>query len=163
METRSIRGLTLFFEAEDREAAELIGNACEQSLNLIRDLWGLEAPAECCVYVMTSWLHFLFHSAPWPWRIYLAITLPLRYARIQKLWNLSGGWAQRYGQRRTIGIKPPYLLKEIDAGLRERIFVRREVEKWGSTQISGVKPQVGRAGPGSAAGSSRNCGSRKRG
>ena len=130
MKTRSIRGLTLYFDAQEAEAAELIGDACERSLDLLRELWGLELPGECRVYVMTSWLRFLFHSAPWPWRIYLAATLPLRYGRIQRLWNVAGGWAQRYGQRQTIGLKPPRLLRGIDAGLRERIFVHREVDEW---------------------------------
>jgi hypothetical protein len=130
METRSIGSLTLYFDAEEKAAAELIGNACERSVELIGELWGLKTPAECRVYVMTSWPLFLFHSAPWPWRIYLAITLPLRYARIQKVWEMAGGWAQRYGQRRVIGIKPPRLLREVDAGLRERVFVRREVDEW---------------------------------
>jgi hypothetical protein len=130
METRSIGNLTLHFDAGEEAAAELIGSACERSLDLIRDLWGLEAPEGCRVYVMTSWPRTLFHAAPWPWRIYLAITLPLRYARIQKVWGMAGGWAQRYGQRRVIGIKPPRLLQEVDAGLRERIFVRREEDEW---------------------------------
>jgi len=130
MKTRSIRGLTLYFDAQEEEAAELIGDACERSLDLLRELWELELPGECRVYVMTSWLRFLFHSAPWPWRIYLAATLPLRYGRIQRLWNVAGGWAQRYGKRQTIGLKPPRLLHGIDVGLRERLFVHREVDEW---------------------------------
>jgi hypothetical protein len=130
MKTRSIRGLTLYFDAQEGEAAGLIGDACERSIDLLRELWGLELPGECRVYVMTSWLRFLFHSAPWPWRVFLAATLPLQYARIQKVWTIAGGWAQRYGQRRTVGIKPPRLLQEVDAGLRERVFVPRDVDVW---------------------------------
>jgi hypothetical protein len=130
METRAIGSLTLYFDAEEGAAAELIGSACERSLDLIRELWGLEAPEDCRVYVMTSWLHTLFHAAPWPWRVYLAMTLPLRYGRIQKMWGVAGGWAQRYGQRRVIGIKPPRLLQKVDAGLRERVFVRRDADEW---------------------------------
>jgi hypothetical protein len=129
LQTRSIRYLALYYDAGEEAAAQLIGDACERSLDLIRDLWGLAAPAECRVYVMTSWPRFLFHAAPWPWRIYLALTLPLRYARIQKVWRMAGGWALRYGRRHAIGIKPPRLLREIDAALRERVFVRREVEE----------------------------------
>jgi hypothetical protein len=130
METRTIGNLALYFDAAEGAAAELIGSACERSLDLVRDLWGLEAPEDCRVYVMTSWPRTLFHAAPWSWRIYLAITLPLRYGRIQKVWGMAGGWAQRYGQRRVIGIKPPRLLEGVDAGLRERVFVRREVDEW---------------------------------
>jgi hypothetical protein len=130
LQTRLIRNLTLYFDPEEEAAADLIGRACERGLDLLRDLWGLEAPAECRVYVMTSWPRVLLHSAPWPWRIYLATTLPLRYARTQRVWSMAGGWALRYGQRQVIGIKPPRLLQAVDAGLRERIFVRREVDEW---------------------------------
>jgi hypothetical protein len=130
METRAIGNLHLYFKAGEEAAAELIESTCRRSLELIRDLWGLEAPEDCRVYVMTSWLRTLFHAAPWSWRIYLAITLPLRYARIQKVWGMAGGWAQRYGQRRVIGIKPPRLLEAVDAGLRERVFVRRDADEW---------------------------------
>lgn len=130
MESKQIRTLALYFDAEEAATANLIGHACARSLELIDALWGLEPPAECRVYVMASWLGFLFHAAPWPWRIYLALTLPLRYVRIQSVWRMAGGWALRYGQRHAIGIKPPRLLREVDAGLRERIFVRREAGDW---------------------------------
>jgi len=130
MKKRSIRNLALLFEEGEDAAAELIASAGERSLDIIQDLWGLEAPALCRVYVMTSWRSFLFHSAPWPWRAYLAVTLPLRSARIQKVWDMAGGWTQRYGRQWVIGIKPPRLLQKVDAGLRGRVFIKREVEEW---------------------------------
>jgi hypothetical protein len=130
VEIRTIRNLTLHFDAAEERSAGLVGDACAQSLDLIRDLWGLGAPAECRVYVMTAWSPFLFDAAPWPWRIYLAVTLPLRYRRIQQMWAMAGGWALRYGQRCVIGIKPPRLLQEVDPGLRDRVFLRREPETW---------------------------------
>ena len=130
METRSIKGLTLFFDAKEQEAAELVEGACEQSIELIHRLWGLETPADCRVYVMTSWPSFLFHSAPWSWRIWLGATLPLRYARLNRLWDMAGGWTQCYGTRRTVGVKPPRLLEAVDNRFRERIFSPRKVEEW---------------------------------
>lgn len=130
METRSIKGLTLLFDAEEREAADLVGGACERSVELIHRLWGLETPADCRVYIMTSWRSFLFQSSPWPWRIWLAVTLPLRYARLNRLWNMAGGWTQCYGQRRTVGVKPHRLLQAVDSRFRERVFGPRQVEEW---------------------------------
>jgi len=130
METRSIKGLTLFFDAKEQEAAELVGHACEQSVELMSELWGLEVPVDCRVYVMTSWPSFLFHSSPWAWRMWLGVTLPLRYGRLQKLWDMAGGWTQCYGKRRTVGVKPPRLLQAVDNRFRERIFVPRNVEEW---------------------------------
>jgi hypothetical protein len=126
METRSILpGLTLFYDPEEGEAAELIRSACEKSVRIIQECWGLEKPKDCRVYVMTSWLHFLFHSPPWPWRILVALSMPLLYFRASRLWQYAGGWAQGYGERRAIGIKPPRLLQLADRSIGNQIFVRK--------------------------------------
>ncbi len=42
MEAMPVNGLTLFFDAEEREAAELIRRACEKSVRLIHECWGLD-------------------------------------------------------------------------------------------------------------------------
>ena len=44
MESRVIDGLTLFFPAEERAAAELIGRACTAGITLIGNLWGVSNP-----------------------------------------------------------------------------------------------------------------------
>jgi hypothetical protein len=123
METRSLQGLTLYYDAEEQEAADLIGRACARSLPLIEAHWGLERPEDLRVYVMTSWLRPILHSAQWSWRILLAVTLPLWGLRARRLWRIAGGWEQAFGQRRTVGVKPPWLLQEADGSLGSRIFV----------------------------------------
>ena len=120
----SIDNLTLFFDPDDQDAAALIRDACEESMRVIHEHWGLDTPEDLRVYVMTSWQRFLFHSAPWPWRIYLGITHPFRYARLTRMWPYVGGWEQRYGKRRVIGIKPPHLLRSADSSLGELIFIK---------------------------------------
>lgn len=126
METISIDGLTLFFKAEERDAAELIGEACQRSIRLIHQCWGLDTPKDCRVYVMTSWLHFVFHSAPWAWQVLLGASLPLWYFRVRKMWAYAGGWTQPYGQRVAVGVKPPRLIQLADRSIGARIFVREE-------------------------------------
>jgi hypothetical protein len=126
MQKISINGLALFFGAEEQNAAELIRQACERSVRLIQEHWGLDTPKDCRIYVMTSWLGFVFRSAPWPWKILLAVTMPLWAFRAQQTWSLAGGWEQRYGQRRTVGVKPPRLLQLADRGTGDRIFVKEE-------------------------------------
>ncbi len=126
METKPIAGLTLFFEATDQEAAELIGQACERSVRLIREHWGFATPKDCRVYVMTSWPGFMFHAAPWYWWPLLAISMPLWYFRVRKLWEYAGGWAQRYGKRSTVGVKPPRLIKTANRSIGKRIFIEEE-------------------------------------
>jgi hypothetical protein len=124
METMSINGLILSYEAEERETAELVYQACDKSVQLIRERWSLDTPEDCRLYVMTSWLRFIFQSAPWHWRIILAATVPLWYLRIKRLWMYAGGWTQRFGNRRVIGIKPARLVEIADRSIGERIFVK---------------------------------------
>ncbi|MDY0020657.1 MAG: hypothetical protein RBT47_11725, partial [Anaerolineae bacterium] len=123
MQKIAVESLTLYFDAEEREAAGWVRQACERSARLLREQWGLAAPKDCRVYIMTSWLDFAFRSAPWLWKMLLALTLPLWAFRIRKLWPLAGGWAQSYGRRRTVGVKPPRLLQLADRRMGERIFI----------------------------------------
>jgi hypothetical protein len=126
METKAIDGLTLFFDAAEQDAAGLIGAACEKSAQVIHDCWGLDTPEDCRVYVMTSWVRFLFHAPPWSWRVLVAATLPLWYFRARKLWALAGGWHQQFGERRAVGVKPPRLLRTADTSIGERIFIKED-------------------------------------
>jgi hypothetical protein len=126
VKTKPINDLTLFFDISEREAAELIGQACEQSAEIIYACWGLDTPEDCRVYVMTSWVRFLFHAPPWPWKILVAATLPLWYFRARKLWALAGGWHQQFGERRAVGVKPPRLLKAANTSVGERIFAKED-------------------------------------
>jgi hypothetical protein len=73
---------------------------------------------------MTSWSQFLFHSAPWHWRILLGLTVPLWYAKVTRLWKLAGGWQQQYGRRRAVGVKPPRIRQLADTTIGERVFVQ---------------------------------------
>jgi hypothetical protein len=122
--TEQIDGLTLYFDPCEQDAARLIGQACELSIELIHACWNLDTPEDCRIYVMTSWVRFLFHAPPWPWRILVAVTLPLWYFRARKLWAIAGGWHQQFGERRAIGVKPPRLLKTADTSIGKRIFVK---------------------------------------
>jgi hypothetical protein len=124
METESLEGLTLFFDAEERDAAVLVGQACIQSVPLIREQWGLDTPRDLRVYVMTSWRRFFFHSAPWPWQILLATTVPLWAPRVKRTWPSVNGWTQGYGQRRAVGVKPPRLIEMGSTQAADRIFCR---------------------------------------
>jgi hypothetical protein len=125
MECRSVAGLTLFYDAGEESAADLIGGACEESVRLIGEHWGLAVPEECRVYVMTSWLRFFFHSAPWHWRILLAL-LPVWIFRVRRTWPIAAGWTQAYGKRRAVGVKPPRLQFQADRSVGERVFVHEE-------------------------------------
>jgi hypothetical protein len=122
MQKKAIHGLTLYYEAEEAAAADLIGEACERTIGIIHDLWGLGVPDDCRVYVMTSWLRFAFHSATWPWRILMGLTLPLWGMQVRKTWPYAGGWVQQFGERRAVGIKPPRLIALGYGEIGDKIF-----------------------------------------
>lgn len=123
METMSFDGLVLFYNADERDAAQLVRQASERSVQIIREQWGLDVPTDCRIYVMTSWASFIFQSAPWTWKPFLVLTMPLWYLRVRRTWKYAGGWAQRYGRRRAVGVKPPRLLQMADTSIGEHVFV----------------------------------------
>jgi len=122
MQKKTIQGLTLYYAFEDAAVADLIGNACERTIVINRDLWGLELPEDCRVYVMTSWLHFALHAATWPWRVFMTLTLPLWGMQVRKTWPYAGGWVQQFGNRHAVGIKPPRLIATGYGEIGDRIF-----------------------------------------
>jgi hypothetical protein len=124
MQTRQIENFRLSYEPGDEEAADLIGGAAAQSAALIEERWGLPAPKALHIFVMTSWLGFLFRAAPWTYWPVVLLSLPILALRMQRLWASAGGWAQRFGRRHTVGVKPPRLLLEADHGLGDQIFLR---------------------------------------
>ena len=126
MHAIEVAGVQLYYPPEEAQTADIIAGACVRSLEIIRERWRLNAPAECRIYVMTSWREFLLHAAPWPWRIAMTITLPIWGPRAQALWTVAGGFHQAFGRRRAIGVKPPRLLAEADRTIGQRIFVRPE-------------------------------------
>jgi DNA-binding phage protein len=124
MKNETVAGLRLFYDVKQQEAAQIIGMACERSVELLHQQWGLATPEDCRVYVMTSWLRFLFHSAPWPWKAYLALTLPLVARRASRIWPYAGGWSLQFGRRRVVGVKPLRLIQIANRRLGEQIFTQ---------------------------------------
>jgi hypothetical protein len=126
MEMVSIDGVQLYYPVEEIETAQRVESACNKALGLVQAHWGLSAPQDCRVYVMTSLLDFVFHSAPWHWQVLMVITLPLWYFRESKVWQYAGGYAHRYGSRYVVGIKPLRLLQAGERGMGDQLFIREK-------------------------------------
>lgn len=126
MEKLKLPGLAIYFEASDRETAEAVRAACADTIVLIRKYWGIEPPPDCRVYIMNSLLGFVFASAPWSWKFILALTLPLWYSRQARLWSTVGGYEQRFGRRRVVGVKSARLIQLGSSSLGEKIFIEQE-------------------------------------
>jgi hypothetical protein len=121
-----VGALRIEFAPEDGSTAGVMAEACDEALRLAKASWGLDPPADCRLYVMTSWRDFVFRSAPWPWKVVLALHYPLWSGRVQRMWPISAGWTQRYGRRTAIGIKPPRLLDVSDKSVGVHMFVEEK-------------------------------------
>ena len=115
--------LSLEFAPEDGSTAGVMAEACNEALRLAKASRGLDPPADCRLYVMTSWHNFVFRSAAWPWKVVLALYYPLWSGRVRRMWPISAGWTQRYGRRTAIGIKPPRLLDVSDKSVGVHMYV----------------------------------------
>ncbi len=126
METIRVDGLTICFDPADADSAGLAADACRRTLILLWDRYSLKPPADCRVYIMTSWQQFAFQASPWPWKFLIAATIPIWVFRIGRMWPYVGGWELRFGHRHTVGIKPPRLLATANTSMGNRLF--RKVE-----------------------------------
>jgi hypothetical protein len=123
---KQIAGLILCYDAQENEAASIIGAACERSVRLIHKRWGLATPRNCRVYVMTSWSRFLFQATPGIWKAYIALVFPLMAVRARALWKFAGGWAFTFGRRRAVGVKPPRLIQAADRSVGSKIYIHND-------------------------------------
>jgi hypothetical protein len=126
MKSKTIGQVILVYDPVEHDTADLIGDVCEKSIQLAYENWGLEPPEDCRIYVMTSWMGFVFRSAPWSWRILLGLAIPFWCFRARRTWPLSAAWTQRYGRRVAIGVKPPRLLEQSDRSIGVRMFVEEK-------------------------------------
>jgi hypothetical protein len=115
--------LTLYYDEAEGAAADLICQACDRCVPTLKVGWGLPSPADCRIYVMTSWVRFVFHSAPWPRRIAYALFFPIVWLQAARVWKYAGGWNLPQGRRMAVGIKPPHLIEASDRGLGLQLFL----------------------------------------
>jgi len=123
MLARSADGVQVIFDPSEAETGEVIAGTVGEALPLIYESWGVVKPADCRIYVMTSWWGFFVQSTPWVWRIYLTLAFPLWGYRARRMWPYSGAWTQYYGRRVAIGMKPPRLLTVSDKSIGKLLFV----------------------------------------
>jgi hypothetical protein len=126
MDSRSIAGVTLYYKAVEKAAADQLASATERSLQTISDTWQLTDPGDCRVYLMVSWPSCVFLGAPLGSQLLLGLTLPLWYRDFKMRWTYAGGWSQRYGNRQVVGIKAPRLITVTPDAMGKSLFVKEE-------------------------------------
>ena len=126
MKTQITPTISVEFDPAEQETADWIAGACREALALIETQWGFPPPADCRFFLMTDPVRFFFRSAPWTWKVLLAVGFPLWYGRAKRTWPFSAAWTQRYGRRTAIGIKPPRLWETSDRTIGKMIYVEEK-------------------------------------
>lgn len=120
---KTVGNVTVYFKTSQFDTFEIINSTADQVAKFVKDRWDLDIPYNSRIYVMDSWLKFLFQSAPvyyWPLlSLNLAFTLPA----MKRNWKSVGGWAKRYGRRYVIGIKEKNLITIKGSELGKKIFI----------------------------------------
>lgn len=126
MKTQITPTLSVEFDPAEQETADWIAGAAREALPLIETQWGFPPPVDCRFFLMTDPVRFFFRSAPWTWKVLLAVGFPLWYGRAKRTWPFSAAWTQRYGQRTAIGMKPPRLWETSDRAIGQMIYVEEK-------------------------------------
>jgi hypothetical protein len=120
-----VSGLKVYFRPEDRQDAHAIEQYCLASFAVLEQLWGLKAPLNCRIFVMTDWRSFIFDSATTIQRIRYYLAYPLWVRRIGSMWQYVGGWTLPYRKAPVVGIKPGRLASTSDRTIGRQIFIEQ--------------------------------------
>lgn len=124
MKQETVNGVQVFFEEDDRDAAQMIGKICGEAEGAVSKYWALPIPKQYRVYVLTSVTRFRLHAAPWMYQFLLLVFFPLWYGKVKRISTLCAGLTERYRMRPAIGIKPPRLLDHLNKTVGEKIMIR---------------------------------------
>lgn len=119
-------GYWLYLEERDRAEAEEACKALEIALRANQMRWGLSAPPDLRLVIMTGWWSYIMAAAPLGYKISLILSYPLYARRVARTWKVAGGWQNRYFRRQVVGIKPPRLLEAANRSLGKQVYVQVE-------------------------------------
>lgn len=139
-----VDNIKILYNDAGKPSVNLFADACRKSIPVIYETWGLKTPAKCKIYIMTSWLIFLWYGYSWPKKFCAAVLLlvsslvlslvfyrvfPLGlliaplifYLIIIKLWFKIAGLT--IPNHTTCGIKSPDLVDPAGGKLGRRIRI----------------------------------------
>lgn len=104
------------------EAARVMAATVAETTEMLSRRWGLAAPADCEIQVLTSWETFVDETAPTRHRLWVRLTKPIWRGRAQRAFAVAGGWMLPWPGRPAIGVKPPEQLAASATLMGARIF-----------------------------------------
>jgi hypothetical protein len=122
MECHLSRTIEVFAPPGEEATAGLLQAVVVRCIPLLHWSWGLAPPRRCRIYVVTAWLPFLLHSAPWYALLPYTLLLPVLAVPYRKMWRISGGWTLRLKRRPTVAVKPPRLIEQADRSVGRLLY-----------------------------------------
>jgi len=118
--------IKILYNNAGKSSVDLFANACTKSIPVIYETWGLKAPANCKVYIMTSWQSYLFQTLSWAEKFFLVVVLPISlpqvYMKMSKSWRLFSGWT--VPSRPNCWIKTLALVNMSSHELRDKVHIQ---------------------------------------
>lgn len=129
MMKKNYGNLSLRYNSQYKESAELVSNNYKNIEGLICDLWGFNIPARYKIFVTDSYVRFLFATYPWYYKIVLGLSIPFWYFKVKKIWKFAGGLTLLNKNHLSIVIKPIEELAKADTSIGEKIFNKEKDQK----------------------------------
>jgi hypothetical protein len=121
----------------DRDNETLLSEACCEAVNFLQKTWELSVPS-CHVYVTRKWQTIYLEQPPFLWKTVYKLGLSVfkdRRARLEKLWQRSAGWFERYGKLHLIAIKPLQYFQSVNLGVSPLYQVMNAKQKFCNTLV----------------------------
>ena len=112
MKTVIVGNIKILYNDAGKSSLDLFVDACAKAGPLIFETWGLKTPANCKIYIMTSWQSFFFRTLSWPKKLICVIAFPLVFPIgyiISKRWPKLTGWTAPHCP--TCVVKTPALVE----------------------------------------------------
>lgn len=118
----SSSGISIYFEKQDENLATELSEVVAKTVSIVKKLYGIQPRAGIEVYVMRSWIKFIFLAAPFHRKAIQLILFPLLYFSYSRIWKVAGGWNVPFGKTTAVGVKPPCLIDVPKSSRGDSIF-----------------------------------------
>jgi hypothetical protein len=102
--------------------AEIVKKEYKNIFSLIEKLWGLKKSSKYGVYILDSFMKYIFSYFPVKERLMLLLTLPFWYFKIRRKWKKWMGVSNTNHVVKKILVKPIISYSKLDYGFSELLF-----------------------------------------
>ena len=120
---KEIGTAVIIYKDQHSDLAGIMAEIVERTGALVRENLGLNPAQRCELHILEDWGSFIDQAAPQYLRLLLRLLKPLWQGRMERTFQVAGGWMLPWGKKLSVGIKPPDILGRSQSELGKRLFV----------------------------------------